>query len=167
MRFSKILSYACNCFWLLLPVLAFNLIFTHQLPPAYQMDIFWRNIPKTITLPENILRMLVMIFPAFLRLRISTPRQQHGLRLYLAGLLLYFASWTVLIVLPRCAWSVSMAGFMAPAYTPIVWLAGIGLIGDELLFPNIPIKPWIYWMLSALFLVFHNWHTGFVYLRNY
>ncbi|MFZ1085654.1 MAG: hypothetical protein WAN35_11875 [Terracidiphilus sp.] len=113
------------------------------------------------------MRALVMIFPAFLLLGFSTPRQKLGLRLYLAGILLYLASWTVLIILPRCAWSTSMAGFAAPACTPIVWLAGIGLIGDELLFPKISFKPWIYWTISALFLFFHNWHAATVYFRNH
>jgi len=166
MNISKNVSYLYSCFWLLVPILVFNLIYAHQLPAAFQMEIFWKDIPKQISLPENILRGFVMVLPVFMRLRVSTPGQKLGLRLYLAGLLLYFASWAVLIVLPQCAWSMSAVGFLAPAYTPIVWLAGIGMIGNELLFAKIPIKPWIYWTLSTMFLIFHNWHTAIVYFRN-
>jgi hypothetical protein len=55
---------------------------------------------------------------------------------------------------------------MAPAYTPIVWLLGIGMIGDEFFLPGVAFKPWMYWALSALFLVFHNLHTALVYSRG-
>jgi hypothetical protein len=101
-----------------------------------------------------------------MRLRVSTSSQKLGLGLYLTGLLIYFASWAVLIVFPQCAWSTSEIGFMAPAYTPIVWLAGIGLIGTELLFLRVRFKPWIYWTLSALFIVFHNLHVITVFSRG-
>jgi hypothetical protein len=165
MSFSKILGYACNCFWLLAPILIFNLLFTRQLPAAYQMNVFWKDIPKAISLPENLLRMIVMILPVFMRLRVSTTSQKLGLGLYLTGLLVYFASWTVLIASPQCTWSMSAVGFMAPAWTPIVWLLGISLIGDELLLPVVAFKPWMYGVLSVLFLVFHNLHAATVYSR--
>ena len=77
MSFSKILGYACNCFWLLVPILIFNLLFTRQLPAAYQMNVFWKDIPKAISVPENLLRTLVMILPVFMRLRVSTHRLQR------------------------------------------------------------------------------------------
>jgi hypothetical protein len=166
MSFSKILGYACNCFWLLVPILIFNLLFTRQLPAAYQMNVFWKDIPKAISVPENLLRTLVMILPVFMRLRVSTPSQKLGLALYLTGLAIYFTSWAVLIASPQCAWSMSEIGFMAPAWTPIVWLLGICLIGDELLLPGVAFKPWMYWALSALFLVFHNLHAATVYSRS-
>jgi len=163
---SKVFGYLKNCFWLLLPILAFNLVFTSQLPAAYQVNVFWKEIPNAISIPENLLRARVMILPAFMRIRVSTPSQRLGLGLYLTGLLVYFASWTALIAAPQSAWSTSAFGFMAPAYTPTVWLAGMGLIGDELLFPRIPFKPWMYWNISASFLLFHNLHAYTVYSRG-
>jgi hypothetical protein len=166
MRLSKILGYACNCFWLLAPILLFNLLFTRQLPAAYQMNVFWKDIPKAISVPENLLRILVMVLPVFMRLRVSSPSQKLGFILYLAGLAIYFASWAVLITVPQCAWSTSAAGFMAPSWTPIVWLLGISLIGNELLLPGIAFKPWMYGVLSVLFLIFHNLHTATVYSRS-
>jgi len=166
MRLSGIRSYFYNCFWLLVPILAFNLLFTHQLPAAYQMDVFWKDIPKSISIPENLLRTLVMILPFFMKLRIATKSQRLGLVIYLTGMLIYFASWTVLIISPQSAWSTSIFGFLAPAYTPIVWLIGIGLIGDELRLPRIFCKPWMYWAVSASFLLFHNLHAFTIYSRG-
>jgi hypothetical protein len=166
MNLSEIRGYLCNCFWLLVPILAFNLLFTHLLPAAYQVNIFWKDIPKSISIPENLLRTLVMILPVFMKLGFSTRSQKIGLVLYMAGMLIYFASWTVLILSPSCAWSTSMFGFLAPAYTPIVWLIGIGLIGDDLLLTRISWKPWIYWAVSVCFLLFHNRHAFTIYSRG-
>ena len=160
------LGYLCNCFWLLVPILVFNLLFMRRLPPAYQMDIFWRDIPKVVSVPENLFRTLVMILPIFMRLQFSTPHQKLGLGLYLTGLLCYFASWVALIAAPWSSWSMSAIGFLAPAYTPIVWLAGIGLIGDTLQFSRVTFRPWIYWGMSGLFLAFHNLHAFVVYSRG-
>jgi hypothetical protein len=166
MSTSRISSYLCNCFWLLIPILAFNLIFTRQLPATYHTGVFWKGIPQAIAVPENLLRTLVMILPVFMRLGVSTQRQRIGFGLYLAGLLIYFASWIALIAAPRCTWSTSAMGFMAPAYTPVIWLAGIGLIGHQLQFSTVPFKPWMYWALSAAFLTFHNLHCFTIYSRG-
>ena len=166
MNLSKTRSCFYNCFWLLVPILAFNLLFTHQLPAAYQASVFWKDIPTLISIPENLLRTLVMILPIFMKLRISTKSQRLGLVTYLTGMLIYFASWTVLIISPQSAWSTSIFGFLAPAYTPIVWLIGIGLIGDELLLPRVSCKPCMYWAVSASFLFFHNLHAFTIYSRG-
>ena len=166
MFFSKIIDCGCNCFWLLVPVLVFNLLFASQLPPAFQRGVFWKKIPAAISLPENILRVAVMLLPLFMRFQVSTHNQKLGVGLYLTGMLIYFASWAILIAAPQCAWSTSAIGFLAPAFTPIVWLVGISLIGNELLFPIVAYKPWMYWILSALFLMFHNLHANLVYSRS-
>jgi hypothetical protein len=166
MSYSRPLGYLCNCFWLLVPILLFNLLYSRQLPAAYQMSAFWKDIPKVISVPEDLLRTLVMMVPVFMHLRVSTLNQRFGLGLYLAGVLVYFTSWAVLIVAPQCAWSTSAIGFLAPAYTPILWLTGVGLLGDRFLFLGVLFKPWMYWTLSALFLVCHNLHTFMVYSRG-
>jgi hypothetical protein len=159
-------DYLANCFWLLLPVLALNLLFSRQLPAAYQPGVFWRDIPRWISVPENLLRTLVMILPVIMRLRVSTPVQKLGLWIYFAGLAAYFTSWAALILFPWSGWSTSAIGFMAPAFTPIIWLVGIGLLGGQLLFTTVPFRSWMYWILSALFLVFHNLHAATVYSRG-
>jgi hypothetical protein len=160
-------AYLFNCFWMLVPVLVFNLISTSRLPAAFQTNIFWNRIPWAISVPENLLRTAVMVLPLLMRFRISTPVQRFGLALYLAGLVVYFASWTALMLFPRSQWSTSVVGFMAPAYTPILWLAGIALVGDQFQLPRESLQPWMYGSLAAVFLVFHNLHTGLVYSRSH
>ena len=106
-----------------------------------------------------------MVLPLLIRFRISTPVQRLSLALYLAGLVVYFGSWAALIFLPRSQWNTSVVGFMAPAYTPILWLAGIALVGDEFRWPKASLQPWMYGSLAAVFLVLHNLHIGLVYSR--
>ena len=66
----------------------------------------------------------------FMPLRISTQRQKTGLVIYIVGAILYILSWVPLILFPQSAWSTSLIGFSAMAYTPLVWLIGIGLVYD-------------------------------------
>jgi hypothetical protein len=102
-----------------------------------------------------------------MRFRISAPSQKLGFALYLVGLLAYFASWAALMIFPHSLWSSSAIGFQAPAYTPILWLVGIAMVSDQLLFPKLSLQPWVYGSLSTCFLVFHNLHSHLVYSRNY
>ena len=57
-------------------------------------------------------------------------------------------------------------GFVAPAYTPIVWLIGLGLIGRRLYVPS-PFKPWMYVVLACGFVAFHVTHAHLVYTWTY
>jgi hypothetical protein len=77
---------------------------------------------------------------------------------------IYFASWLLLIYFPESAWSHSAIGFMAPAYTTIIWLTGIGLIG-ETLFAGLPYHPIVYIGASTVFVVFHSIHSYIVFTR--
>ena len=160
----NIKKYLLNCFLLTLPIMAWNMLLTNRLPEAFQPDIFWKDIPAFLTWGENISRALVFMFTLLMPLRMVTPRQKGGLFLYIAGTLIYFASWLVLIYLPDSAWSNSIFGFMAPAYTPLFWLLGIGLIGDSFYF-NWPYRRWYFMLVSIVFLSFHNYHTMLVYFR--
>jgi hypothetical protein len=159
-------KYLLNCLLLIIPALAFNVIFTRQLPPAYQADVFWKDIPGWLGTCENLLRSLVFILPVLMPLNVTTREQRVGVGLFFLGTLIYFLAWIVLILYPASAWSTSAFGFMAPAYTPLLWLVGIGLIGDKL-FVDVPYKPWIYIGLVIIFLCFHNTHASIVYSRNY
>lgn len=158
--------YLCNVFWLLVPVLVLDAIFTPKLPPAYQMSVFWKDIPQIIAVPENVFRSVVLFIPLFMPLRLSSARHRLGLGVYIAGLLLYSASWGSLIIAPETAWNTSALGFMGPTYTPALFLLGIGFFGDRLTIPQIPFRPWIYWVLSAAFLLFHNLHSYLIYARG-
>jgi len=157
-------QYLSNCFLLTIPILLWDFIFTVSLPPSFQPEIFWDNIPSFIAYGENISRMMMFILMLLMPLKLSTRMQKRGFAIYGIGILVYFASWLSLIYLPNSTWSSSLLGFLAPAYTPLFWLVGIGLIGDCFYF-NLPYRKWIFFLAVGAFLIFHNWHTYLIFLR--
>lgn len=159
-------SYLINCFLLLLPVFVWNIIFINKLPKEFQAEVFWKDIPTFIKYAENSLRIFLFALTVFIPINISTTVQKKGLFLYLFGIILYFSSWLFLMYFPDLAISNSLLLFMAPAYTPLFWLVGIGLIGKSFYF-NLPYKRWFFIMISILFLLFHNLHTYIIYLRTH
>jgi predicted neutral ceramidase superfamily lipid hydrolase len=162
---KKYYKYILNCFLLSIPILVWDWAFTSKLPIFYQADIFGDNIPPLIVWGENIFRTLVFLLMFLMPLAVLTTKQKLGLLIYISGLILYITSWLLLIYSPNSFWSTSMIGFMAPAYTPLIWLVGIGMIGDSFYF-KVQYKTWFFLLSSILFLVFHNWHTYIVYLRT-
>jgi len=159
------MSYLLNCLLLLLPIMAWNLIFASKLPWAYSEEVFSKNIPSFIASGENIFRLIVFILPVLMPLRIEMQSQKFGLWLYIAGTAIYFVSWLAQIYFPQSAWSLSAWGFLAPVYTPLIWLVGIGLIGITLYFSS-PYRSWMYIATSVIFLGFHLSHALTVYMRN-
>lgn len=159
------MSYVLNCMLLLLPIMAWNGIFSNRLPSAYSAEVFDKDIPSLITNGENISRLLVFVLPILMPIRIETESQKLGLWLYVIGVAIYFVSWLVQMAFPQSAWSLSAFGFLAPAYTPLIWLVGIGLIGKELYFDS-PYRSWIYILLSVIFIGLHLSHAWTVYSRN-
>ena len=89
--------------------------------------------------------------------------QKRGLLFYLAGVAIYFLSWVLLLFFPENLWSVSLLGFLAPAYTPLIWLIGIALLGEKFYFPA-RYKPIYYITPSVLFLIFHCAHSNNEYM---
>ena len=130
-----------NCFWFLLPILLWNLILSPFLAIG---EHFPGEAPNWILIQENLLRILVFGFPLFMIIRERGFFLRLGISLYLFGLLLYFGSWLVIMNLPDAP-SASLFGLLAPAYTPIIWLVGIALIG----------RSWFYGIISSVFVLFH------------
>ena len=136
-----------NCFWLLLPIFAWNAIFASRLPQqGFKSDA---GVPRAVLWAENVLRIVVFLWPLLLPLRWQDPQSKAGLAVYGLGVFVYFASWLPLIYSPDAAWSKSAAGLLAPAYTPLIWLAGIALIGGSL----------PYALASLLFVGLHVYHN--------
>jgi len=150
--------YFINCFLLTIPVLVWNMALTGELPAKYQPEIFGRNIPEFIVYGENISRGLIFLLTFLMPLNLGTKQQKTGFLIYVFGTALYFASWLALIFFPKSGWSTSMIGFMAPALTPLFWLAGIARIGDSLYF-GLPFRRWIFPMAALVFLIFHITHA--------
>ena len=163
---SPLLHYLFNCLWLLAPIMLWNIVFAGKLPAAFQPETFEKNIPIFIVAGENFFRLVIFILPILMPLRFVTLTQKVGLGLYAAGTALYFLAWLALMVFPHSAWSLSAPGFLAPAYTPLIWLIGIGLIGRSLYFAS-PYQPWMYIVLAIIFVGFHVSHTTLVYLSTF
>lgn len=159
-------KYLLNGFLLIIPALLWNILLVKFLPEGYSGKIFDRNVPSWLLIFENILRFMVMILPLFMPVGLDTFLRRIGLAIYLTGILLYFASWLVQILFPKSCWSLSKAGFLAPAYTPAIWLTGIGLLtGSFLMFESLWISV-IYIVLSFVFVSAHFVHTGIAYKNN-
>lgn len=153
-----------NAGWLMVPPLLLNL-FTSKLPPAYAMSNFWANIPSFIAIPENTLRYLVCFLPFLMPLSVETKGQKIGVLLYILGVLAYFLGWGAEILFPLSAWSTSWTGFLAPAYTALFWLLGIGLICKRFFFKS-PYRSWMYLLAVLIFIAFHVTHTAIVFSRG-
>lgn len=132
------------------------------LPVAFSPDFFWKDIPYWLGLFENIFRILVFSLPGILYFGIKDKGQPLGWYLYTGGLVVYLASYLMQIVNPDNAWSQSIIGFTAPAWSTLFWLAGIGLVCMRSWLP-IPWNRTIYLSSAFIFLIFHIWHTGLVY----
>lgn len=157
-------KYLLNCFLLLIPVLLWNVLFIGYLPPAFDPEVFWNDIPSSISYSENILRIAMFVLPAFMVLSVKTRREKVGLGIYLVGVSVYFLSWVLLIVDPSSTWSTSWIGFTAPAYTTIIWFTGIGLIGNRAFF-KWPYPGLTYVLLALAFVVAHTTHAHIVFQR--
>lgn len=164
MRLKKIWKYFFNCFLLLIPVFIWNLVFINYLPKGYTPSFFWKDIPVVIGTTENILRIIVFLIPLIMVFSIKTKQQKIGFIIYLIGIAVYFLSWIVQIYFQQNSWSISQIGFMAPAYTTLIWFVGIGLIGKDS-FLKIPYMSAIYVCLSTVFVIFHSIHCYIVFQR--
>lgn len=135
------------------------------LPAAYAPDVFWKGIPGWLSLGENVFRIFILGLPEILFFGKKEAGQLMGWYLYIGGLVVYLASYLMQIVYPNSAWSQSLIGFAAPAWSTIFWLAGIGLVCARSWLP-IPWNRAIYLWSAALFLMFHIGHTALVYFNT-
>lgn len=159
--------YLLNCFMLTIPILLWNVFFYPLLPDAFQPGIFWNDIPLWFTYSENSTRILLFIVTFFMPLSISTPRQKLGLIVYCLGVSIYFLSWVPLFnMVDEGVDGISLLHFMAPAYTPAIWLLGICLIGDKYYF-KFPFSKYLLPIISVIFLVCHNYHTWIIFVRTH
>ena len=135
-----------DCLWLILPLLAWNVILgPHIIQEAITSDA---HSPKWLLTSENVVRILVFALPLFIPLQITEIWGKAGLTVYIIGTLVYFASWLPLLLAPTSAWSTSPAGLLAPRLTPYFSFLGIALIGQS----------WPYGLVSMVFIFLHTWH---------
>lgn len=159
------LGYVWSCGLLILPILAWNLVCARHLPPQFHSAVFDHEIPSLVSASEKVLRAVIFVLPFFMPLDLTTATQQRGLWLFVGGALVYMLAWMPLMVAPRSAWSTSRAGFLAPAYTPLLWLVGLGLTGSRFYVP-VPFTAWMYPLLASAFVAVHAIHVNLVYTRR-
>ena len=161
---AKPYQYLLNCFLLLLPIFLWNIIFAGQLPKGYQPELFDNGIPIFILTTENILRGFVFLLPAFMFISTKSTTSKWGWSLYLTDSLLYYGAWLMQLYFPETLWSRGILGFMAPAYTTLIWLVGIGLIGHRSYFKR-PYFSTIYILFVFLFVCIHSLHSYFAFFQ--
>jgi hypothetical protein len=135
-----------NCFILIVPVLLWNAIFTSKLPAGYVSD---EGVPQVILILEHVFRIPAFLYPILLPLQMKDWHGKAGMVIYVVGVVVYFASWIMQLYFQETRWSTSALGILAPAYTPLIWMLGIGLIGHS----------WFYVLISVLFSFIHVLHN--------
>ena len=158
----NLLRYWSSCGLLLLPILAWNAAFVGRLPPAMAQAALWDNIPSGLALAEALLRIPVFGLPFLMPLALQTQGQRLALAGFVVGVLVYFGSWCALMLAPASAWSTRVWGFLAPAYTPALWLLGLAALGRRLFWGR-RYRRWMYAALAALFLDVHLTHSRLVF----
>ena len=147
---------------LIIPPLTISFGLWGALPAAYSPAIFWKDIPQWLGLSETIFRILIFALPGILYFGKKEAGQSWGWYLYWGGLVIYLATYLAQIIFPNSAWSQSAIGFTACAWSPLFWLAGIGLLCERSWLP-IPWHRAIYLWTAFMFLIFHIGHAGVVY----
>ena len=142
----KIVFSLLNCFWLVIPLLAWNLVLGPRITDRRVTSD--AHSPKWLLIVESVTRIFVFALPLLLPLQVKEAWSKAGLVVYPLGTLIYFASWLPLMLAPASAWSNSTPGLLAPRLTPFLSFLGIALVGNA----------WLYGILSALFIFFHTWH---------
>lgn len=135
-----------NCFWLILPLLAWNILFGAKI--TQEQITSDAHSPAWLLGAENVFRLTTFMLPLLLPINWDASLGKIGLLVYLLGILVYFASWIPLMFAPHSIWSQGIPGLFAPRLTPLIWLAGIALVANS----------WGYGLLAALFIFFHTWH---------
>ena len=164
--FAAIQRYVLSCGLLLVPASIWNIALTERLPSPFAPAEFWRDIPAPLAWAENSLRVAVFVLPFLMPLNLAAPGRMRALLIFVVGSLVYFASWLMLSLFPASAWSTSALGFAAPAYTPIIWLLGIALLGRQLFWGTF-YRWWMYFALAVAFLATHISHAALVYARGH
>lgn len=152
------IEFLFNGFILVIPVLVWNLVFYRTLPLWHQIKI-GNNLEKV----DSLLRIPIFGLPLVFRFSVFTDIHQIGWVIYGIGIILYFASW-IITISGNVNKNQSVLTALGPAYTPILWLIGIGMACWE--------SGWrlylllLYFLSSIVFVIVHTMHTLEKYKRR-
>jgi hypothetical protein len=147
---------------LILPILIWNIFLYPYLPTLYQTGSSWSDFPESLSLYEDITRVLTFALATLLVIDYSKSIKTFAHLTYIMGVLFYFGSWIMVIVWPGSYWSKGILGFSAPAWSAIVWLFGIGLMSSAASKTRNLIRI-SYFILVTLFMILHTYHAIFAY----
>jgi hypothetical protein len=157
---SDVASIVRNGFWLTLPPLLFSLGLMAIAPSAVTSAEFNAGIPNVLVTSEIIGRIVVFAMPAFFSVGLSTASQRRGLILYLVGVASYCTVYGIQNFAPESSWSTSMIGFTASAYSNLIWMTGLGLLGDRFQFSTSwRYRPVFYIVPATIFIILHTTHS--------
>ncbi|AVX03210.1 hypothetical protein MXMO3_00677 [Maritalea myrionectae] len=159
--------YLRSCIWLWVPPLLASFAFWPHLGVAYQPEEFWRDIPVLLGMVENVTRICIIAFSTIMVINWCTRPQRIGFLIYAVGIALYVACQWIIVSAPTGWWATSLIGFLAPSYTPLIWIFGIGLIGDQSMIPQLARPRLYFWVLAGIFLSAHIAHASLVFSRLY
>jgi len=149
---NVILKYINNCFLLFIPILVFNILFFKKLPSHYL-----RNISHPIIIMETITRTITIAFSIIMAINIQNKTGKIGLMIFIIGTIIYFTSYFIEIYASNTFFGKKIIFILAPYWTSVIWLIGIGLVGNKL-FVNIPYHFTVYLVLSIIFATIHTIH---------
>ena len=117
-----------NCFWLLLPIFAWNTIFASRLPQQVSSRT---PACHTILTAENVLRIAVFLWPLLLPLRWQDPAEPGRAGRVCAGRPRLFCILAAVDLSLRleCRLEPKCARLLAPAYTPLICAGRHVLVG--------------------------------------
>jgi len=145
-------NYRNNCFWFFIPVIIFNIIFTKYLP-----DFYLKKIDHPIVIIETIARITTIALSVIMSIKLDNKTGKIGLIVYIIGILVYFCSYFIVIKIPAISFHNNFIVLLAPYWTSVLWLIGIGLLGNKL-FINMPYHYSAYIIISIVFTVIHSTH---------
>jgi hypothetical protein len=145
-------NYKNNCFWLFIPIIIFNIIFTKYLP-----EFYLKNINHPIVTIETIARIITIAFSVIMAIKLDNKIGRAGLIVYIIGVLIYFFSYFIVIKVPTILFHNNFIVLLAPYLTSVIWLIGIGLLGNKL-FINMPYHYTAYIIISIVFTIIHSIH---------
>lgn len=157
-----------NGVWLTLPPLLFSLSLMALMPNALTPAQFNKGIPVALITIESIGRIVVFAMPALFSIGLSTTTQKRGLAVYVAGLAFYCLAYGTQNFFPNSDWSTSAFGFAASAYTNVVWMIGLGMLGEKFYFiKRIRYRAIFYVVPAVVFVIIHTTHLVLYHQRMF
>jgi hypothetical protein len=148
-----------NGIWWTLPPLFFSLGLMAIAPTALTATEFNAGIPNILLWGEIVGRVFVFATPLFFTIGLVTKTQKIGFCLYLFGVTAYCLTYGIQNYLPDSLWSTTLIGFTASAYTNLVWMVGLGLMGQQFYPPiRLRYRPILYIAPATIFIMLHVAH---------